>query len=297
MKYEKVVQQIFTENDIDHFNMDDNNNQYLHIKMLKDEFNRRKNKNKSYSIRSFARQLKVASSPLSQILDGNRSLSTKLATRIGAALNWDPSQMNEFLGSIALEKINKGLKRVNPKLREIAKSTGYLKQSRFRILSNDFESISQWQHHAILEYISIHPYLDLQKIAETFNIKEELIHQYLEQLKELQLIQIEKNKFIKLVDHFETADKTKTTESLKKHQLNLLELSKNAILNTDLKFRIHSGLCFAIDESKLNEARNLVDEFMGKMSNLLENDKKSAVYQFQISLFPLEKNKKYEINS
>ncbi|RYZ63769.1 MAG: hypothetical protein EOP09_17105 [Proteobacteria bacterium] len=123
----------------------------LYQTMLRDELAARIAKNARYSLRAFARDLKIEPGVLSQILSGKRFCSESIALQIADRLLWSPDQSDEFLHALARAKKRAGLKRISPNLRaRLKKPTSETKQS--KDLSLDvFKVIADWQHYAILD--------------------------------------------------------------------------------------------------------------------------------------------------
>jgi transcriptional regulator with XRE-family HTH domain len=64
--------------------------------VLRTEFERRRTANPRYSLRSFARDLSVDHSTLSQILRGTRRLTGRNVRALGRRLRLDPTDLAEF---------------------------------------------------------------------------------------------------------------------------------------------------------------------------------------------------------
>ena len=55
-------------------------------------------------------------------------------------------------------------------------------------------------------------------------------------------------------------------------------------------------MTMAIDETKISEAKLLIEEFTNKMSALLETGKRTRVYEYGVYLYPLQKENLTEEN-
>jgi uncharacterized protein (TIGR02147 family) len=114
--------------------------------LLKEELGKRQKRNPTYSLRSFARDLKMSAASLSKILGNKQGVSSPKAIEISKLLKLGPSETELFCTSVesnhARAKVNRigALEKLNSEpLREIDLSLDY-----FRI-------ISDWHHYAILE--------------------------------------------------------------------------------------------------------------------------------------------------
>lgn len=76
----------------------------LPVDWLREDFEARKRKNSAYSMRAYARDLKVSQSILSLILNGKRGIGLNLAERLSETLNLSKREKKEFLVCVARAK-------------------------------------------------------------------------------------------------------------------------------------------------------------------------------------------------
>lgn len=88
-----------------------------YLTMIHEEYARRRARNELYSIRAFARDLKMSSGSLSQILSAKRFPSVRCARHLIAALGMDDEQAERFLTSLAQRHGQRGLKRMRAAFR------------------------------------------------------------------------------------------------------------------------------------------------------------------------------------
>ncbi|HAG92455.1 MAG TPA: hypothetical protein DCL41_11310, partial [Bdellovibrionales bacterium] len=60
------------------------------VEMLNSEFNKRKGRNPNFSLRSFAKWLKISPAQLSQMMTGKRPITINSAQKIGDRLGLSP---------------------------------------------------------------------------------------------------------------------------------------------------------------------------------------------------------------
>ncbi len=77
----------------------------MHLTILKRELLRRREKNRAYSARAFARQLGVHVSALSRILNGKQQMSIKAGISIVNKLDLPEPERREFLMSLGAQKL------------------------------------------------------------------------------------------------------------------------------------------------------------------------------------------------
>lgn len=128
---------------------------------MQNEFENRRSRNPSYSLRAFAAHLDVHTACLSVILRGKRPLTEKLVERFiqNLALGFDDLQL-----CLTAESGEKAVKN--------------------RVLTLDtFAIISQWYHDAILDLMKLDSFVpDIHWIAETLEITPTEVHSAIERL-------------------------------------------------------------------------------------------------------------------
>jgi hypothetical protein len=232
--------------------------------LLQSEYEKRKSKNPSYSLRAFAAQLDIHASCLSVILRGKRPLTDKLINRFIDALELAPEELHQF-------KIDD--KNVN-----------------YKILTMDtFEIISKWHYYAILELIKLKEFKASYKwIAKVLEISVTEVSSAVERLIRCELLEIRDNKW-KIIEDTQIYTNDFTTSALKKLQRTVLELSSNSIDKHDISMRYHSTMMMAINTKDMKKAKSKLREFREEFCEDMQSDSRNFkdVYQLQIGFFPL----------
>ena len=236
---------------------------------------RRCRTNSSYSLRAFARSLKIEPSALSQIINKKRPLTEKMKLRLGSALGLGVRELELMLSSDSLLKT---------------------RNSRFQQMSLDtFALISDWYHYAIIEATYLSDFKPCAKwISCKLGITKSEANIAVERLFRLGLIEKTTEGLWK--DATENGELTHITPGLssvgaRQYQAQILELSKKAIQEVELDERNHTSatLCFDIDD--FPKAVQKIAEFRRKFAKELQPKKKAkSVYQIQISFFPLTRS-------
>ena len=240
------------------------------IDYLKTEFADRSRRNPNYSLRSFARSLKIDSSTLSAILRGKRSVSVKMAKRLLGEMNIDDSVRLVLFQSLFLNKSS------DPK--------------NFFELSNDkLETICNWEHFAILSLLQT----DKAKpsaswIANKLGIQLARAIDALDRLERLGLISRDQPKW--QVTHKELSTSADIPSSaLRKVHKEHIEKAIESLESVDVAHRDITGMTMAIDKTKIKQAKIMIKNFRRELSSFLEEGKKNEVYRINIQFFPLTK--------
>lgn len=221
-------------------------------------------KNPRYSLRAFARSLGVEVSALSKILRGKRSVSRSMFRRLKEHLALKPTE-----------------------LVSIREDRG----DDFTPVSHeDFSTIAQWYHYAILEMIQLKKFRhEPQWMAHSLGITVPEVSEALERLHQLGYIKQSPSGRWKLLSGGITTIPNKfTSAAFREHEIQVLEKAILAIEEIPFEERDQSSMTMAIDARKITEAKQMLLKFRREFCRSLEaTGEKNAVYYLSISLFPV----------
>lgn len=234
--------------------------------LLQNEFERKKEVNPSYSLRSYAKQLDIHASCLSVILRGKRPLTKKLVDRF-------------------IEKLSLG----EADLKYIQSDEGY----HYENLSLDILALTaDWKHDAVLELLKWDDVVHEDSwIAKTLGLSITETQIIIERLHRLELIKVENNKYILTHDNTEFQIENLTNAALKKYQKLSIERSAKALDETDISKRYHGTMVMSINESLISEAKQALRDFRLKFCQDLQSQGNfNQVYQLNLGFYPLTNN-------
>ena len=245
---------------------------------LQEELVERCRNNPNYSLRSFARSLKVEPSALSQMLNGKRPITEKMKFRLGSALGLSVTHLTNLPASKPA-----GVTAVENSPQQLALDT--------------FAIISDWYHFAMLELTYVEGFkADSTWISRRLGITKSEVNIAFERLKRLKLLKQDKDG--RWVDASENGELTHlnpnmTSDAARKYQCQLLELSKRAVQEVALELRNHTSATLCFDPDDLPSAIERITDFRRSFARDFQPKPKKAkeVYQLQISLFPLTQPK------
>lgn len=242
---------------------------------LKQEYKRRCDLNPSYSVRAYAQSLGINSGSLTSILNGKRSIGTKVAKRLINQLElsgWDKNAyLNEQFGLSKTLPTNKKLKR--------------------QLEEDEIELISSWEHFAILSYLETPQSKTLVSIANKFNLPIGRCRQALERLSRLNLLVQEDGKW-KLKDDVCDLETTHDIPNyaIRKAHKEYIQLASDSIEQHHVDDREIIGTTLAIDPNKIPEAKKRIRTFLDDLSKYLSEDNKEEVYRINLQFFPCGKS-------
>lgn len=238
--------------------------------MLERELSRRSKKNPSYSLRSFAKSLDMDASLLSKLLSGKRPINDGHILKLGPKLG---------LSLRGLKKFQEGS---NDKI-----------SAAFKPLSLDqYDLISEWEHYAILELVSLKSFKPCLKwVATQLKSTTNKVRACVKRLERSGLLKIEEDgSWVDISSGYSThiLGENITTEAHKASQKEILKKAIKSIDDIDFKKRDQSSMMLSTSPEKIIKAKKMITKFRRELTYFLEDtEDKTAVYQLSVSLFPL----------
>jgi len=234
------------------------------INILHSKFNEARAKNSMYSLRAFARQIGIQPSAASEIMNGKRVLTEKMATIILEGLSYSPDEVDSIINQEArkVETLN----------------TDY------------FKVMSDWWYFAILSLSETNDFNISEKwIARRLNIPERTAKQAVERLKKLGMLEEISGQWISQNINYKTSTDI-ANSSLKHHTVQTLHLAEESLLNDPLDLRDFSTVTMTVDPSEIKLAKKMISNFRKRFMKKIETTEKKEVYKLAIQFFPLTKN-------
>lgn len=255
--------------------------------ILRNELSNRKRKNNAYSLRSFARDLQISQSFLTQVLSQKRKLSDDKAILISEKLKLRPTQKKIFVNLVRLElaRNSKSKKVLQEEISILLK-----KHPQFTLLSEDtFNIVADWYYFAILELTTVKGFKsNAEWIAKKLDISVKDVQMAIERLKRVGLL-AEISGQLKKVDKDYLFENIPSV-AIKKHHIQTLELARKALLNQPLEKREFFTISFPLDPQKLLRAKQLIREFSEKLMAEMQESEPKSVYKLAIQFFRLDQS-------
>ncbi len=259
--------------------------------ILKEELAARCRQNPRYSLRAFARDLKLAPSRLSEILSGKQGLSRDAAIRVAQLLGYGAGEIERFSDLVESLHARSRKDRETAKIRlkkHVVPTETYLLQV------DAFKAISDWYHFAILELTYVDGFKsDAKWIARTLGISEFEVQLALERLVRLELLTWKGTK-LHLNHSFVFVPEDVPSSSKTSFHSQILLKAKEALHLQSVDEREFGSEIIAIDRSQLAEAKKAIRDFKHKFcSTMGDTAVKDALYCLSVAFFDLgERGKK-----
>ena len=236
-------------------------------------------KNTAFSLRAFSNRLGMSPGAVSQILNGKRFVSKKIAQKICDKLLLDPQEKSEIVGLFPEQK------------KELLNNTA-LEPNYLQLQSDQFRVISDWYYLAILSLMKTRGFKQSpQWISKRLGISQKEAKEAMTRLKRLGLIEKDKKGGLKRsVPRYRTSDDTKDV-SVQKSHFQSLELAQKSLTTDPVQERDFTSITMAINSKKLAEAKVLIRKFQDELNGLLEDSTPDQVYRLCVQLFPLSQGR------
>ncbi len=241
------------------------------IDHLREELLRRCEKRRSYSLRAFAKALKVHPATLSHILNRKRKLSPAIRSHLMSQLGLSPEDVMRLSSGTSTHES--------------------LETQTYTELNLDtFRTISDWYHFAILELLRLkHFKPDIKWVAHTLGISFVEAKEAVRRLERLKILEITENRWVnRSGDHTNRQPDNFSDIALRKFQKQILEKALLALEDIPLGQRDQSSMTFAMDSRKMKTAIKEIQQFRRQLCQRLENSGPyDHVYHLSISLYPV----------
>lgn len=252
--------------------------------LIRSNLNQIKIKNPGFSLRAYAKKLELSPSALSEILNGKRKISGKMAARIIDRMNLSPEVSSPVLN--LFEKNMKDLGFIEPEQK--ADTATHPPAIDFLQLSSDqFNLIAEWQHFALLSLMETKNFKsDITWIARKLGITTQQTQSSLDRLMRLGFVFKKNRKFVTNKRALISSDNV-PNQAVRKSHYNDLVLAEKALDQTAVEDRDFTAITIAANKKNLPKARKLIREFQDKLTLCLEQGEKDEVMKFTFYLYPL----------
>ncbi len=236
--------------------------------------------NPQYSLRSFAQQLDVDHSTLSQFLRGKRKLTQAAIRKLGSALKIDPGEIESYVAHH---------RRWPTTDRSVEEAT--------RLTRDAAEMIADWYHYAILELTRLECFqADSSWVARVLGISTDEVNVALVRLCHLGLLSMEGDRWVDRSEGLVVSMEDFTQAAIDRLWSQVRELAV-ASMRDPTRVHEHSSTTLAVDSKRLPEVTEKIARFRSELLELLQHDRDhDDVYRLEIGFFPITQTPPTEEN-
>ncbi|MFS4460851.1 TIGR02147 family protein [Bdellovibrio sp. HCB2-146] len=251
---------------------------------LREAFDLRSSRNKNYSLRSFAKDLGLAVSTLTEVLAGKYGLSPERATDVAVRLNLSAMQSEHFCNLVTM-RFSRKMEAREEARRAVEQRLSTHTQE---VPTEQFKTIAQWQHSALLRLLETKNYVQENSwIGQRLGLPPEEVDAFFERLEKLNLIVREDGRF-KPTGEFVTVGDGRASEALRQAHKDIMKKAIVAIDDVPINERQMSSTMFAIDKNDLEAAKEELTQFRRQFaSKYCKGNNTDDVYVLGMQFFSL----------
>lgn len=254
--------------------------QAYYLKKIREDFSKRQRLNARYSLRAYARDLRMPASTLSLVLLGKRPLPLKNSNTVIEKIQLSPKERTLFFDSLGKKHLT------------LDKISLRATDDRFILDEAYYHIIAEWEHYAVLmlfdcdDFEGTIPYI--QKRLGITKLRAEVV---LDNLKKYGMVSINKTGVLtRIYSNFRTTEDVASLALRASHR-EALKLAEQKLEEVAIELRDYSSVIFAVDPQKIPEAKIIIREFRQKMLELVKTGNLTDVFQLAIQLYPLSEVK------
>ncbi len=267
------------------------------LEQLREFYEERKERNGSYSLSAYARDLGISTSNLSRTLNGRRPVSLKMGLQVSAALGLDENDHKKLVAAIlsASSKTAKISVKLRKDLEHQISEHRPVRADRLEI--DQFQSMAQWYHLAILNLARLPGFkADPVTISNRLGISSIEAQTALDRLQKLNLLSMtsgtlkrtSKSIYVKLPNSH-LAVRSFHSQMIMKALAALEDGSQDKFQERHI-----TGTTITCSQSQLEVIKEKADKFHADVIQFLEKSSTTpdSVYQLNTQLFSLTKTNK-----
>lgn len=215
------------------------------------EYELRRNRRPSYSMRAFARDLEFSPSSLNDFLKGRVGMSEKRVHQLAKKLNWMPGRSEHFLDLIIARFDKDAALRQTAQMRikkRMKDKNSYFDGERFKMMST-------WYHLVIIELCHLIDNIKPAFIAEKIQITTSEAKAALNDLISVGIIQLTDEGYKPTDQTFQYGDGA-PSDAIRHFHFQIMQQAQKALLNLDMSKRESHSLVFSIpveERDKMNQ--------------------------------------------
>lgn len=258
--------------------------------ILKDEFRKKVQRNKRFTLRAFAQLLELNSGSMSAILNGQRQLPRTHWDLCSSKLNLTQSRKEKFLKSLGHEF----------KLKNFDFADASEKPNLTLVADSKLAILSEWEYAAVLCLMDLSQFdFTIDEIARHLGLsraRAELIFNHLltsqlVQYKTMSAAGVTNGKWVKRFDNFNTTEDIQSKALMLSHK-NEMDLAQKAIEKIPVHEREFSSVTFAGSSKDLRKMKIWLRQMKADFDKKFEKKNGDQVFLFSMQMFPLSQKVK-----
>lgn len=252
--------------------------------ILRNALQKHKNKNRRASMRTFAKEIKISVSTLSEVFNEHKNFSLATATRIANTLNLNRLEKDIFVTSVKASKPGSERKSAEIRLQKLLS-----KRQAHQIQSHEISQINHWHYLAILDLIAL-GVQTASALASRLGLETIQVQRYLKTLEHLNWVKQNNSTYLLQIQSSNTIDDTPSL-AIKQYHQSILTQAQKTLEETEVDSREFQSVILTVNSKKIAAAkekiRKFVDEFCDEFSSIQLDPKIDDVFQLGLQYFKL----------
>lgn len=249
-----------------------------------------KRRNYKWSYALWARQLQIKSPALLHMMvKGERVLTTSVAEKLILFFKFNQRDRLHFFDLVQASRL-KPNSTTYADLRHRIENRSPLRKSKMNFAETE-KLLSRWSLLAIREMVGLSGFKETARWFKSrlrFPVEAHEISENIKALLQLGLLARKDGRLVLNEENYATPTE-QTNISIQKFHREILQIAREAIPCTDVSLREFGAITFNIRADKVDEAKNMLRDFMLDFVKHTQAEYGDETYQFNIQFFPLTK--------
>lgn len=257
-----------------------------YLRILQNEFLQRKQKNKKYSLRAFAKYLGVSHALLSLVFLKKKGLSPKMAEKIGTKMALSHLERNIFVTSV-----EKCFSRSAKKKNKASQALNQLhKQKHFMSLTaENITQIDHWAYIAVFEAIYSKKAQTTKELCFFLDQKPSMITKVVTYLQKISAITEENGVLSSLSSSLHTTNDI-PAKALVSYHISMAQKAIESVQQQPVNVREFQNSILTVHQDSIGEAKKMIRNFIHEFNTrfYVDNDT-SQLYSLFVTFFKMGK--------
>lgn len=253
--------------------------------VLKQEFEKRREKNTRYSLRSFARDLSLTSSQLSKVFNGLAGLSQESAAKIAKTLQYNNEETSHFINLVNREYSRSKLGKHSAHEKLIHQEAAFTP-----LQGGGVHHLQKWYYLPLMCLTGLRDFReDSEWIARKIKMPESEVLPAIEHLIEIKMLARDRDEKLEVTGEYFSNAKGLPNLAVRRFHRQFLKKAADALEEQNTHERYLSTIILSVDDDEMSEAqmfiKNFLSDFRKKFCN--ESTQKKQVYSLGVQYFGL----------
>lgn len=252
---------------------------------IKFEFELRRSRRPSYSMRAFARDLKVSASSLNDFMKGRVGMSQSRVLSIAETLKWSELRTEHFADLIASKyEADPGVRQAS-----MLRVRKRVKEGSSGMSLDAFKAISDWHHLVIIEVCELKDGVDAAQLAKDLDLPLTEVKEAIKRLQRLGLLQLTE-RGLKATEELSYFGDDQPSDAVVNFHSQILELTQKHLHEKAMSDRYNQSIVFSVNSGDVEAMyADLEKSVLNIVNKYAQAAKRDSVQVFNMHSFSVTK--------